>query len=92
MQEGILSFVFGLISFFLLPRSPETARFLTGKERAYVISTLKHVGSISEDGDKDRFSWTEVARTAKSPHVWLLCVIFFLNGKSIRSPIHPGWD
>jgi len=85
MQEGTLSIVFGLISFFFLPRSPETARFLTQKERAYVISTLKHAGSVSEDGDRDKFSWTEATRTAKSPHVWLLCVVFFFSGKSICS-------
>ncbi|KAI9457921.1 major facilitator superfamily domain-containing protein [Boletus coccyginus] len=78
--EGIISIVLGLISFFFLPRSPETARFLTQKERAYVTSILKHAGSISEDGDKDSFSWMEVARAAKSPHVWLLCVIFFFSG------------
>ncbi|KAI9457922.1 major facilitator superfamily domain-containing protein [Boletus coccyginus] len=78
--EGLLSFVFGLISFFFLPRSPETARFLTLEERAYVNSALKHAGSISEDGDMDSFSWKEVARTAKSPHVWFLCVALFLNG------------
>ena len=49
----------------------------------YVISTLKHVGSVSEDDDKDSFSWTEVVRAAKSLHVWLLVVVFFLGGKSI---------
>jgi len=64
-------------------------RFLTEKEWAYVISILKHAGSVSEDSDKDSFSWIEVARVAKSPHVWFLCVIFFLHGKSIRSSIHP---
>ncbi|KAI9568125.1 major facilitator superfamily domain-containing protein [Boletus coccyginus] len=78
--EGILSFVFGLISFFLLPRSPETARFLTVKERAYVVSTLKHAGSVSEDGENDSFSWTEVVSAAKSLHVLLLCVVLFLSG------------
>jgi hypothetical protein len=56
---------------------------LTEKERAYVISTLKHAGSVSEDDGKDSFSWTEVVRAAKSPHVWLLVVVFFLGGKYI---------
>ncbi|KAN0085880.1 Major facilitator superfamily domain containing protein [Tylopilus felleus] len=78
--EGIFSFVFGVVSFFLLPRSPETAHFLTDKEREYVISTLKCTGSMSEDDDNDRFSWTEVLKTAKSLHVWLLAVACFLNG------------
>jgi MFS family permease len=78
--EGTFTFLFGMISFFFLPRSPETAHFLTDKEREYVISTLKHTGSMSEDDDNDRFSWTEVLKTAKSLHVWLLAVACFLNG------------
>ncbi|KAF8553823.1 MFS general substrate transporter [Imleria badia] len=60
--------------------SPETARFLTEKERAYVISTLKHAGSVSEEEAKDNFSWMEIVRAAKSPHVWLLAILTFLNG------------
>ncbi|KAF8553825.1 MFS general substrate transporter [Imleria badia] len=78
--EGIFSFVFGVISFFLLPRSPETARFLTEEERAYVIFTLKHAGSVSEEESKDSFSWKEVVRAVKSLHIWLLGVVFFLSG------------
>lgn len=69
-----------MISFFVLPRSPERARFLTEEEREYVISTLKHAGSVSGDDEEDVFSWTEVARSAKSPHVWLLAIVFFLSG------------
>ncbi|KAN0085877.1 hypothetical protein V8E55_007011 [Tylopilus felleus] len=63
-----------------LPRSPETAPFLTNEEREYVVSALKHSGSVSADDDKDRFSWTEVVRTAKSLHVWLLAVARFFSG------------
>ncbi|KAH0834817.1 major facilitator superfamily domain-containing protein [Lanmaoa asiatica] len=47
---------------------------------AYVISTLKHAGSVSDDDEKDNFSWIEVVRSAKSPHVWLLAVVFFFSG------------
>ncbi|KAG8216449.1 major facilitator superfamily domain-containing protein [Butyriboletus roseoflavus] len=81
--EGIFTFVFGAISFFLLPRSPEKARFLTEKERVYVISTLKNAGSVSEDDKNDGFSWTEVVRSVKSPHVWFLAVAFFFNGATL---------
>ena len=69
-----------MISFFLLPRSPEKARFLTEKEREFVDSVLKHAGSVSENDENDRFSWAEVARCARSPHVCLLAVVFFLSG------------
>jgi hypothetical protein len=81
--EGIFTFVFGIISFFLLPRSPETAHFLTKKERAYVVSALKDAGSVSENDDNDRFSWTEVVRAAKSLHVWLIAIISFLTGSIV---------
>ena len=60
------------------------ARFLTERERAYVISTLKHAGSVSEDDDKDSFSWAEVVRAARTLHVWLFAVLSFLSGKPIR--------
>jgi hypothetical protein len=79
-QEGIFTSVFGVMSFFLLPCSPETAHFLTEKERAYVVSALKDAGSISENDDRDSFSWTEVVRAAKSLHVWLLVVVSFFSG------------
>ncbi|KAG6379676.1 major facilitator superfamily domain-containing protein [Boletus reticuloceps] len=76
----IFTVVVGVISFYLLPRSPQTASFLTEKERTYVISTLKQAGSVSEDDDKDNFSWTEVVRAVKSPHVLVLAVMSFLSG------------
>ncbi|KAF8434512.1 major facilitator superfamily domain-containing protein [Boletus edulis BED1] len=76
----IFTVVVGVVSFYLLPRSPQTASFLTEKERTYVISTLKQAGSVSEDDDKDSFSWTEVVRAFKSPHVLVLAVMSFLSG------------
>ncbi|KAG9318159.1 major facilitator superfamily domain-containing protein [Chiua virens] len=81
--DGIISIAFGLAAFFLLPRSPARARFLTEKERAYVISTLKRAGSVSEDGIKDNFRWVEVVRAAKSPHLWMVGVASFLSGTTV---------
>lgn len=72
-----------MISFFLLPRSPETARFLTEEERAYVIFALKHTGSVSEEESKDNFSWKEVIRAVQSLHIWILSIVFFLSGNII---------
>ncbi|KAG9312983.1 major facilitator superfamily domain-containing protein [Chiua virens] len=84
IMESTISIVFGIISFFLLPRSPETARFLTEQERIYVISTLKDAGSASEDDAEDSIiSWNEVVRAAQSPHVWFLTINGFLGGTII---------
>ncbi|KAF8122705.1 major facilitator superfamily domain-containing protein [Boletus edulis] len=78
--EGIFTIVFGAISYFLIPCSPKTASFLTEKERAHVVSALKYDGSVSEVDENDKFNWREIVRAAKSPHVWCLAVMSFLNG------------
>jgi len=69
-----------VVSVLLLLRSPERARFFTVVECAYVVSALKHAGSVSEDETKDRFRWREVIQAAKSPHMWLLVTVFFFDG------------
>ncbi|KAF9227690.1 MFS general substrate transporter [Gyrodon lividus] len=81
--EGIFTFLFGSISFFLLPRSPEKARFFTQEERSYVVSKLRHDGAVSQDDKRDGFSWIEVVRSAKSIHVWLLAIVLFFNGTTL---------
>lgn len=78
-----------MISFSLFPRSAEKVRFLTAEEQVYVVSALKRAGSLSEDDGKDSFSWTEVIRSAKSPHVWLLAIIFFFSGNTHTLSILP---
>ncbi|KAI6016740.1 major facilitator superfamily domain-containing protein [Pisolithus marmoratus] len=78
--EGSFTFVFGIFSFLLLPRSPETAHFLSSNERCYVVSTLKRSRAISDDDGKDDFSWMEVLRAIRSPHVFMICVVEICNG------------
>ncbi|KAI6013225.1 major facilitator superfamily domain-containing protein [Pisolithus marmoratus] len=78
--EGSLTFAFGIFSFLLLPRSPETAHFLSSEERHYVVSTLKSSRAISDDDENDAFSWMEVLRAIRSPQVLMLCVVTFFNG------------
>ncbi|KAI6005652.1 major facilitator superfamily domain-containing protein [Pisolithus albus] len=77
--EGLFTFVFGIFSFFVLPQSPETARFLSPEERRYVVSKLKSSRSISDDDRKDAFSWVEVLRAIRSPQVLMLCVVVFFE-------------
>ncbi|KAI6045724.1 MFS general substrate transporter [Pisolithus marmoratus] len=78
--EGLFTVVFGIFSFFILPRSPETVRFLSSEERYYVVSKLKSSKAISEDDTKDQFSWIEVVRAIRSPQVFMLCVVVFFGG------------
>jgi len=62
---------------------------LTKKERTYVVSALKHAGAVSDDDDRDNFSWIEVVRAVKSPHVWLLAVMSFFSGNILALSISP---
>ncbi|KAI6005654.1 major facilitator superfamily domain-containing protein [Pisolithus albus] len=80
--EGSFTVIFGIFSFFVLPRSPETARFLSLEERCYVVSRLKSSKAISEDERTDDFSWIEVFRAIRSPQVFMLCIVVFFGGAS----------
>ncbi|KIO04117.1 hypothetical protein M404DRAFT_144063 [Pisolithus tinctorius Marx 270] len=78
--EGLFTFIFGIFSFLVLPRSPETAYFLSSEERSYIVSKLKSSRAISDDDREDHFSWIEVLRAIHSPQVLMLCVAVFFNG------------
>jgi len=78
--EGLFTFVFGLASFFLLPRSPAHARFFNQEEKDYVAARLRGDGSIGKNEAIDSFSWREVGMAFKLPQVWLLAVVFFFDG------------
>ncbi|RXW24368.1 hypothetical protein EST38_g1480 [Candolleomyces aberdarensis] len=77
--EGLFTFVFGLISFFLLPRSPSYARFLSQQEKDYIVERLRQDGATGNDDKVDAFSWKEVGMAFKLPQVWLLALVFFMD-------------
>jgi MFS family permease len=78
--EGLFTVVFGLFSFFILPRSPKHARFFNEKEKAYVVAYLKEDGATGSNEEMDMFSWREVGQAFTLPQMWMLAVIFFLDG------------
>jgi hypothetical protein len=79
--EGLFTFLFGLTSYVLLPRSPAHAHFLTEDEKLYLSSKLKEDGATGRDESIDGFSWREVGMAFKLPQVWMLAVLFFFAGK-----------
>ncbi|KAG1739003.1 major facilitator superfamily domain-containing protein [Suillus lakei] len=81
--EGIFTFLFGFTCFFILPNSPDTARFFSTKERNYVMSRLRADGAVAGDDKSDAFSWTEVIRCCQSIHVWLLAPVLFFLGTTL---------
>ncbi|RDB27444.1 hypothetical protein Hypma_004085 [Hypsizygus marmoreus] len=77
--EGLFTVVFGVCSFFILPRGPETARFLSPREREYVLEQLRDTGATGHD-EADKFSWYQVGQAFTLPQVWMLAIIFFFDG------------
>ncbi|ODQ54563.1 MFS general substrate transporter [Saitoella complicata NRRL Y-17804] len=69
---GAISFAWGIVSLFILPDLPTTAKFLTERERAVAV---KRVGS-NRGGVKNMHFKTEQAwQCAKDPKTWMLFVM-----------------
>ncbi|KAJ7830892.1 major facilitator superfamily domain-containing protein [Mycena olivaceomarginata] len=77
--EGAITVACGLAAFFILPRSPTSARFLTEQEKQYVAERLREDRVMSKDPGVDAFSWSEVGRAFTSVQVILVGVIYFWN-------------
>jgi len=80
--EGLFTILFGISSFFLLPRSPEDCRFLSETERLYVLQQLQKTGATGEEST-DKFTWKEVGLAFMQPQVQMLAVQFFFSGSLI---------
>ncbi|KAJ3576373.1 hypothetical protein NP233_g462 [Leucocoprinus birnbaumii] len=78
--EGLFTFLFGLLSFALLPRSPTHAYFFNDEEKKYVATKLKEDGIEGRDPSIDAFSWREVGKAFMLPQIWLLTVVLFCDG------------
>lgn len=79
--EGLFTFLFGLASYWLLPRSPAHAYFFNDEEKHYVVTKLKEDGVTGRDDAVDRFSWREVGQAFMLPQVWWLGVVLFCDGE-----------
>lgn len=79
--EGLFTVVFGVLSYFLLPRSPAHASFLNSDEKDYIVAALKRDGATGKNDAIDSFSWREVGEAFKLPQVWMLAVMFFFDGR-----------
>ncbi|KAF9074595.1 major facilitator superfamily domain-containing protein [Rhodocollybia butyracea] len=78
--EGLFTFLFGLSSFFILPRSIEACSFLTLEEKEYANNKLLQENLYP---DENKFSWKEVVEALKLPHLGLINVVFFLTGTNL---------
>ncbi|KAL1713440.1 major facilitator superfamily domain-containing protein [Schizophyllum commune] len=78
--EGLFTVVVGITGFFVLPRTPQHARFLSAKEKEYVTEQLKAAGATARDENVDGFSWNEVGKAFGLPQVWFTALVYFFDG------------
>jgi MFS family permease len=70
--EGLLTVFVGVVCFFILPNSIESARFLTAELKAHGRNRL---GDQSQE--HEAFSWAEVKRGIFNLQVWLSALAYF---------------
>ncbi|KAK0638538.1 major facilitator superfamily domain-containing protein [Cercophora newfieldiana] len=66
--EGIATVVVAIFAYWFIYNYPDTAEFLTPKERKFIHTRLSSDSDATHD---ERFSWTNVLKAAKDPKCWL---------------------
>lgn len=79
-SEGLLTVVFGVISFFILPRTPQTTRYLSAEEKAAISAAHEADRQMQGAKEEEAFSWAGVASAFKAPQMWLMFLQFFCSG------------
>lgn len=89
--EGLATVVVAVWAFFALYDFPDTAKFLTDDERAFIIFKLKYQGQITADGDDrprvpetDEFKWEYVWGAFKDWQIWANLFVFWGVSSSLR--------
>ena len=78
LREGIVTVIIGSATFFILPRNPATAKFLSEGERESILSALERDREFQEE--QEDFSWGTCLDALRAPHMWLIFIQFFCSG------------
>jgi MFS family permease len=92
--EGIATVLIALIAFFVLHDFPETAKFLTEEERAFVVFRLKYQGQVlaKEEGrlqaaQAEEFSWKYVRQAFLDWQIWVNIFVYWGVSRKNRTEI-----
>ena len=88
ISEGLLTVVFGVISFFILPRTPETTKYLSTDEKAAIVAAHDADRQLKGQKEEESFSWAGVASAFRAPQMWLMFIQFFCSGGMSISTKH----
>lgn len=83
--EGIATVLVAISAFFLLHDFPETAKFLTEEERAFVVYRLKYQGQVDvNDGiqhvqvaQAEEFEWKYVRQAFGDWQIWVNILVYW---------------
>lgn len=76
--EGLATVVIGLILPFILPDSPDRAKFMTQQEKAFYVRRLQldyNTGGTDSEGYKNKYLW----QALKDWKIYLITVVFCGN-------------
>jgi MFS family permease len=73
--EGIPTFALGIATWFILPKTPETAYFFTAEEKAFAAARLKRQTGYTKKAAE--FHWDDVRKCVKDWKVWVFCFAQF---------------
>jgi Major Facilitator Superfamily len=71
--EGLFTFVFGVASWFIIPRFPQEATFLTDEERSLLLARLQHDRG-NERINFEGINWVKLLTDWK---IWAFTLIYF---------------
>lgn len=74
---GAITILLGVIFFFIVPDSPQVARFLTPQERE--VARMRTAETMQALHIKDH-KWYQVREAFRDPAVWIITLIAALNG------------
>jgi predicted MFS family arabinose efflux permease len=77
-SEGLFTVVCGVATFFVLPRTPGTAWWLTQEERTALVAALERDAPVAEQ--REKLTVAACVSALKAPQVWLMFCQFFASG------------
>ncbi|KAI8634917.1 MFS transporter-like protein [Xylariaceae sp. FL1651] len=78
--EGIVTTLFGVVCFFVMPHTPADAKFLSEEERSCALLRMKvdsHGATQADDVNQEKFDWHWVRMAFTAPQTWLCCLSWF---------------
>ncbi|KAH8894339.1 MFS general substrate transporter [Thozetella sp. PMI_491] len=86
--EGIVTILFGILCFFMMPHTPADAKFLSDEEREAALERMRldsHGATVTGDVNEERFEWHWVKMALRAPQTWFCCFIWFFLLVSLYS-------